>query len=257
MTSRALLVASLAGGLLVTAAHANVVTFAGSTASGPTYDRLDVDASGAPVGPSSTGTAVTYSVYSFGVSATGTYSLQTAGGFDTYTFLYAGPFVPAMATTNALIGNDDLLAGIGTSGFSTTLNAGTTYSYVTTSFLNGQGGMFSTTIGGDGTILPATTPVPVPSDPRLLTYAGSTSGGPTYDRADDAATLSSDGASVAYRTLNFRVDAIGTYAFLSTGDYDTFLSLYAGGFDPAHPLANLVDLNDDTSGTRPTSRTTC
>ncbi len=245
MILKATLLASVAGCLLATGAHANVVTFAGSTASGPTYDRLDVDASGTPVGVSPTGTAVTYSVYSFGVSTAGIYSLQTAGGFDTYTFLYSSPFTPAMATTNALIGNDDLLAGIGTSGFSLTLNPGTTYSYVTTSFLNGQGGTFSTTINGDGTIVPVTLPVAVESDPKLLTYTGSTTGGATYNRADDLATLSTDGSSVAYQTIRFKVGAIGTYSFLSSGDYDTFLSLYAGGFDPSNPLANLVDVNDD------------
>ena len=186
-----------------------------------------------------------YNAYNFAVGTSGAYSFLTAGAFDTFTSLYAGGFDPTKPTTNAVFGNDDLLAGIGTSGFAFNLSAGTQYTYVTSSFLNSEHGYFSTSIGGDGTIIPVTVTTPVAADPKVRTFTGTTVGGETYDRADDPSTLSTDGSAVAYRTYRFTVGATGTYGFEMTGDYDSFLSLYAGSFDPTSPLANLVDLNDD------------
>ncbi len=245
MNLRTTLLASALACLFATTAQANVVTYAGDTGTGGTYNRISVDGDGNPTGASSTGTAVQYNAYNFTVATSGAYSFLTAGSYDTFTSLYAGGFNPLMATTNAVAGNDDLLAGIGTSGFQFNLAAGTLYTYVTSSFLNGEHGYFSTAIGGDGLVVPTTVTTPVASDPKVRTFTGTTVGGATYARADDSSTVSSDGSAVAYKTYQFTVGAVGTYGFEMTGDYDSFLSLYAGAFDPTRPLANLVDLNDD------------
>lgn len=246
MNLRLSLLASFVGLIAASTAHANVVTYAGSTAAGSTYDRLDVNAvTGALSGVSQTGTAVRYNAYNFSVASSGTYSFTTAGAFDTFSFLYAGGFNPNAPATNAVTGNDDLTGGIGTSGFSASLVTNVVYSFVTTSFLNGQGGYFSNAINGDGTILPLSVPVAVTPDPKVRTYAGTTVGAPAYNRVDEQGSLSSDGTAVGYSTFSFVVGAVGSYAFISNGGYDTFLSLYAGTFDPTNPLANLVGDNDD------------
>ena len=250
MNLKTAFLATAIGSLIATAAQANVVTYTGNTLTGPTYDRVNIDSSTAtPTGVSSTGTAVNYNAYSFTVGTSGTYSITTAGAFDTFGTLYAGGFNPASSTTNAVAGNDDLTAGIGTSGLSFNLTAGTTYTYVTSAFLNGEGGFFSTSIGGGGTVTPTTATTPATPSSRVLTYTGTTVGGKTYDRADTDGSggffLSSDATSVAYSTFSFQVGAIGTYSFIANGAYDTFLSLYRGAFNPSNALTNLVDLNDD------------
>ena len=246
MNFRTTILASAVGCLFALSAEANVVTYAGDTGTGATYNRVDVDGNGTPTGASSTGTAVQYNAYSFTVGTSGAYSFLTAGSYDTFTTLYSGGPGQVMATTNALVGNDDLVAGIGTSGLSYGLTAGTLYTYVTSAFLNSEHGYFSTAIGGAGTIVPTTVTTPVVADPKVRTFTGTTVGGATYARADDPSTVSTDGSAVAYKTFQFTVGAVGTYGFEMTGDYDSFLSLYAGAFDPAHPLANLVGLDDDT-----------
>jgi hypothetical protein len=243
------LIAAALGCCFALSANAAVVTFTGSTAGGPTYDRLDLPKDPATLaeslgGPSSTGTAVNYSTYTFSIATAGTYSFTTAGAFDTMNFLYSGVFNPAAPSAGALKGNDDLVSGIGTSGFSLSLAAGT-YSFVTTSFLNGQGGVFSNSINGAGPVTTIAAPTPATPNPKLLTFTGSTTGATTYNRADEDSTLSTDGDAVAFKTFQFTVGAVGTYDILSNGDFDTFVSLYGGSFDPNNPLANLLVGNDD------------
>ena len=242
--TRLLLVAAL--GCVGAPAHADLITYAGNTSSGATYARVDIDGgTGMPTGVSATGTAVNYNVYDFRVATSGSYSFTTAGAFDTFSTLYAGHFDPAHAAINAVAGNDDLTVGIGTSGFAYDLTAGITYSYVTSAFLNGEAGFFSNSINGAGTIMPLTVPAVVAGDARVLTFAGDTTGGPTYNRASETSGLSPDGTRVSYRTQTFQVGAFGTYGIVSNGDYDTFLTLYAGGFDPADALSNVIMSNDD------------
>jgi hypothetical protein len=253
MNFRTTLIASAIGCLTAISAHADIVTYTGNTLTGPTYDRVDVESTTAtPTVVSATGTAVNYNAYSFTVATSGSYSMTTAGAYDTFGTLYAGGFNPVSPLTHAIAGNDDLTGGIGTSGLSFNLTAGTVYTYVNSAFLNGEGGFFSTSITGAGTIAAITIPVAGAPSPRVLTYTGNTTRGPTYDRADTDdngnVIVSPVGTSVSYQTFSFTVGSVGDYAFIANGDYDTFLSLYAGAFDPANPLANLVDFNDDAYG---------
>ena len=141
---------------LAGASHANIVTFTGTTAGGPTFNRPTEDL----FGLSTIGTAVRYDAYSFSVSAAGSYTFLTTGLFDTFSLLYRGTFNPTSPRINALIANDDLVSPpLTTSGFALTLAAGTTYLLVNTGFSNSEFGSFSTTIGGPGNIV-ATIPEP-------------------------------------------------------------------------------------------------
>jgi hypothetical protein len=50
---------------------------------------------------------------------------------------------------------------------------------------------------------------------------------------------------VPFDAVSFTVSATGDYTMKSTGLWDNYLFLYAAGFNPAAPLANVVIGNDD------------
>jgi hypothetical protein len=88
-----------------------------------------------------------------------------------------------------------------------------------------------------------------------VTFTGTTAGGPTFTRPLEGlppTALSGIGAGVAYDVTGFTVSQSGGYDFLMTGldpdGWDTFLFVYADGFDPADPLANVLAGNDDLGG---------
>ncbi len=85
----------------------------------------------------------------------------------------------------------------------------------------------------------------------IYTVIGDTSGGPTFNRPNSLTTLSTAGTAVQYNTFLFSPAAGGSYTFLlnsTTTGFDPALALYAGAFNPASPLTNLVAFNDDLTG---------
>jgi hypothetical protein len=75
---------------------------------------------------------------------------------------------------------------------------------------------------------------------------------PTYNRPLSGIPptgLSAVGTAVHYNVLSFEVTASGSYDFLLTGDdpanWDTFLGLHSGSFDPSSGLANALAYSDD------------
>ncbi len=138
---------------LVTTGRADTVTYTGTTAGGPTWNR-PIEGN-PPTVLSIVGTAVPYSVQQFSVSLAGLYNFQSTAtnppNWDNYTFLYQNSFNPMSQFTNVLIGDDDN-PSIGLSGFSFNLVAGTNYLFVTTGFSNTSFGAFSNTFAGPGTI---------------------------------------------------------------------------------------------------------
>ncbi len=165
----------LAIALLIVSAvttKADTVTFTGTTAGGPTWNRPVANGNNPPTPPpSGVGTAVRYSVTQITVGTTGTYTFQATAtspaGWDNYTFMYQNSFNPASQFTNILIGNDDNPT-IGLSGFSLTLNAGTTYFFVVSGFANTDFGAWSTTASGPGIITVGGAPGAVPEPMSLL-----------------------------------------------------------------------------------------
>ncbi|MBC7940927.1 MAG: PEP-CTERM sorting domain-containing protein, partial [Chitinophagaceae bacterium] len=84
------------------------------------------------------------------------YTFLTTALFDPFVILYAPTFTATTPLVNAQIANDDLL-GQTTSGFTFALVPNTVYRYVTTGFANTDfgtavTGVYTTTIGGIGTI---------------------------------------------------------------------------------------------------------
>lgn len=159
-----ILVSPLAGD-----AQAGMITFTGTTAGGPTFNRPL--AGTPPTGLSGVGTAVRYNSQGFTVDAAGSYTfLSTATNpvnWDNYTFLYQTSFNPNSSLTNALIGNDDNPT-IGLSGFTFSLAVNTTYFFVTTGFANTDFGAFSNTISGPGNIILTGASVPEPASVAML-----------------------------------------------------------------------------------------
>jgi hypothetical protein len=153
----------------VSSAQAAIFTFTGDTTGGPTYNRALEDFSGL----SGIGTAVSYSVFEFTVSVSGSYTfLTTAHSYDPFVFLYSPAFIPSDALANGVAANDDLL-GFTTSGFAADLSVGTTYFFINTGFNNNDFGAFSTTIGGPGVV----TQVPEPATYALMALGLAAVGG--------------------------------------------------------------------------------
>jgi hypothetical protein len=76
--------------------------------------------------------------------------------------------------------------------------------------------------------------------------AGDTTGAPTYNRAlEDFSGLSAVGTNNPYSTYTFTVTVSADYIFNTTAAFDSFVFLYAGGFNPADATSNGVAGNDD------------
>jgi hypothetical protein len=159
---------ALAAVAVAAALPASAAFYVDDTTDGPTYQRAVEDFSGL----SGVGTAVSYDVFSFSVSADGLYSVRSfAQGlfqdqpWDQFLFLYSGSFDPTQALSNGVIANDDFNSTIGKSGFDVALAVNTAYYLVTTSFYNEESGAFLNIITGPGAILPA---IPEPGTYAML-----------------------------------------------------------------------------------------
>jgi hypothetical protein len=166
------------------AAPAAAVTYTatGTTAGGPTFNR---PLSGTPpTSLSGVGTAVSYDVFGFTVGTSGTYSLTTDTGFDSFLVLYMGAFDPSSPLANAIGANDDSAqAAVGDAFLSLGLTAGTSYYAVVTAFENGVQGAYTLTIDGPGTIAPIGGAVPEPATwAMMLAGVGMIGGGMRYRR---------------------------------------------------------------------------
>jgi hypothetical protein len=85
-----------------------------------------------------------------------------------------------------------------------------------------------------------------------IVYNGTAVGGPTWNRPlEDLSALSGVGTNVPYDVFAFTADTTTTVNIRSAPtapEYDNFLFLYQGSFNPATPLLNAVIANDDVNG---------
>ncbi|MBB3223312.1 PEP-CTERM sorting domain-containing protein [Pseudoduganella umbonata] len=147
---------------LAQSAQADIVTLAGDTTGGPTFDRPLVNFSNY----SPNGTGAVYESIAFTVEDEGEYSITMHGlGFDTFLLLYETAFDPVAPLINGVVANDDLVS-LRTSGFAADLVAGEQYFVVVTGFSSDQFGAYSLTISGDGVI----SAVPEPSTWLMLAF---------------------------------------------------------------------------------------
>jgi len=169
--SRVIKLALAAAALVSQATFAVPVTFSGAlTQSDPVFNRPFTSTS-----LSTVGTAVAYDVYGFHVNAAGTYSAEATGFLsttaDTFLALYQGTFNPASPLANMVTYDDD--SGTGAlSLLSATLQAGTQYYLVFTSYSNGMYGEYNgrlNTVSGSGqvTLDAAAAAVPEPASLAL------------------------------------------------------------------------------------------
>ncbi len=85
-------------------------------------------------------------------------------------------------------------------------------------------------------------------------YTGNTTAGPTFNRPVTTTDLSVVGTAVHYDAFTFSVNVSGVYSFVSNAEtYDNYTVLYDGAFNPAAPLINVAEINDDIGGTVGTS----
>ncbi|REJ74053.1 MAG: hypothetical protein DWQ36_09225 [Acidobacteria bacterium] len=76
------------------------------------------------------------------------------------------------------------------------------------------------------------------------TFSGNTENGPTFNRPVGGGPSVST-SLVRYRVQRFRLEQDSSCYIVSAQDYDGYLHLYRNSFNPALPLVNLVDGDDD------------
>ncbi len=88
-----------------------------------------------------------------------------------------------------------------------------------------------------------------PPPPPAAFYAGSlATSDSTFARPTTGTpptTISTTATSVFYDIQPFFVTAAGSYTFEQTSAFDDFMVLYSGAFNPALPLLNAIDADDD------------
>ena len=81
-----------------------------------------------------------------------------------------------------------------------------------------------------------------------LRYSDSTLDGKTFVRPDDGSGLSDEARTVQYHKYSFIAPVSDRYQVLSEQQFDGYLLLYEGFFNPNKPALNLLVSNDDFGG---------
>ncbi|MGB0840035.1 MAG: hypothetical protein ACPGXL_07845, partial [Chitinophagales bacterium] len=84
-----------------------------------------------------------------------------------------------------------------------------------------------------------------PTSPAIGTNAT----GNSFTRSGESTTCTPSTFNVQYDVVAFQVTADDFYTITANFDYDGFLHLYTGGFDPNNPCENYLNGNDDNGGT--------
>jgi len=77
---------------------------------------------------------------------------------------------------------------------------------------------------------------------------GTTFGRAKFTRPDNGGGLSDKERTSRYRPFTFEVPVTAPYEITSSQDYDGYILLYEGNFDPDNPEENLIAQNDDFGG---------
>lgn len=207
-------------------------SYMASTSGGPTWHRLDEYGY-----PGSQGTDVPYHVQAFEVGGSGSYQIYSLQYFDGYLLLYGGSFDPAAPSTGFVAGDDDY-TGVGDSLVIADLVADTTYYLVTSGYDNYSYGSFMNAIYGPYAVTG-------PGSLGHVDYTASTAGAPTWDRPNEDGSPTYYGTDVPYHVQAFEVGGAGSYFVESVQEYDGYLFLYGGSFDPTAPSTGFIAGDDD------------
>lgn len=71
---------------------------------------------------------------------------------------------------------------------------------------------------------------------------------PIFTRPDDGSGLNATNRTVHYDAFSYRAPKTDLYEILSNQDFDGYILLYKGSFDPNNPEKNLIASNDDSNG---------
>ena len=80
---------------------------------------------------------------------------------------------------------------------------------------------------------------------RFQSFFGDTTGAPTFNRPNGGTSPGLSNRQVRYRTQSFSIPADAICIINSGQDYDGYIHLYQGSFNPNLPLVNLIDGDDD------------
>ena len=222
--------------------------FSGTTIGRPSFLRLTC-APETPTNPATQcvtpRTGVTrWESHTFDVSVNTGYTLVANWvGFDGFLLLYRGVFDPTSPRTGLIATNDD-----GTDRSTSVIRIGLspgTYTLVATGYAETDAGSYTGSIGGVETLIRVVT-----ASPLVAQYTGATSEG-TFQRPTCRFSNPLDGCSLAdgaypYSTRALITGNTGPHEVRSVQrDGDGVALVYAGAFDPAHPLRNLVGYSDD------------
>jgi len=113
------------------------------------------------------------------------------------------------------------------------------------------GASYLATVDGDFELLPkaasATNSATYWAKGSFTRYAASNDEG-TFVRPDDGSGIDDSGRTVGYHAFAFTSPRTDFYEIASVQDYDGYLTLYQGSFDPNDPEANVIANNDDFGG---------
>ncbi len=242
---RGLALLAIAFAFAAAPAAAQVFSFSGATEpTDPTFQRPFTagDGTSGSCSLSSIGSDVAFDTYTFTPTEDGTYNVTVTFGADEdgYAFIYGGSFDPNDACAN-LIDLDSGLSGVSELE-ELSLMGGTDYIIVVSSYRTGEFVTYS------GVVTQEVDPVIV------FNFGGDTTGDPTFNRpftvGDGTAgscLLSGAGTAVPYETTTFTPDRDSEYDIVinDTPDYDEYVFLYEGTFDPTMPCVDLIALDDD------------
>jgi len=188
------------------------------------------------------------------VSTTGTYTFQSGSSFDDFGYLYQTSFNPSSSGINVIASDDDS-GGSARFRFSATLQAGTTYILVITTYSSSATGSISVTVSGPAqpsltrltvgsasTAPTTTTARPTTTSLVTVTYTS------TLTSSSSRFTRSGASGTFFYEAVQVTIPTNGIYTFLSGSSIDDYGYLYQTSFSAASPGSNILTSDDDSGG---------
>ncbi|CAF2531012.1 unnamed protein product [Rotaria sp. Silwood2] len=203
-----------------------------------------------------------YEALQVAVNTTGNYTLESNCVIDTYGYLYVNNFNPYDVSSN-LVKSDDDAGGNFQFSMTYTLQAGTTYILVFTTYSSNVMTPFSVNVVGPTSVClrrinitsaaPSTTIMPTLTITASRSNVNNVTGVTTsYSSilSSDSSTFTRNGSSglFYYEAIQVTVNTTGNYTFRSNCAVDSYGYLYVNNFNAYDVSSNLVICDDDVGG---------